>query len=701
MELLDCRRLTGPNLLWDRPSVVMDIACEPDQVPGIRARLEAEVLGLHQRLGWRAPGFSARPRIGGLSLAFEGPIDRLYAGIALAEAAWQRCSGAADNVEDAMAGSIGDALEDTLAAIRERAAEEANPALLALQAAAGEHHAPFLWDDDLVSVGFGASAKTWPSRSLPPADAIDWTAARRIPIALVTGTNGKTTSARMCARILRAAGHRVGLCSTEGIRINDQVLDEGDYAGPGGARAILRHPEAGAAVLETARGGLLRRGLAVEEADVALITNIAADHLGDFGSRSLDELLEIKWIISRAVRRGGTLVLNADDARLVEQARDYAGRIAWFSLDPDRRDIEFRPDDGWLIRERDGRRERLCRIDEIPLTLGGAARHNVANALAAAAVCSQLGVGAEAIAAGLTGMRQDDNPGRGNFYTVNGARVIVDFAHNPPAMAAIAALVAALPAERRLLAFAQAGDRTDELLREYARRGWALAPDRIIISELAKYARGRAPGEVYGILRDELIRCGCPPEAVLHVDTEPEALEHALAWARPGDLLVMLVLADAAAVRARLTAPDSPTRPHLNESAEHTLGALEMSKPATDAILVYGLDACDTCRKARNWLKRFDIGHEFVDYRANPVAPEILKDWAARLGGWDKLINRASTTWRQLPESRKSPATDPEWTLLIKEHPALVKRPVLVTADGVVSVGFGDNAWKLRFGMKK
>jgi cyanophycin synthetase len=545
MELLDCRRLTGPNLLWDRPSVMMDIACEPEQVPELRVMLEAEILAMHEHLGWRPCDFSARRRIGGLSLAFDGPIDRLYAGIALAEAAWQRCSGAANAMEDA--------IEDAIAAIQDRAAEEGNPPLLALQAAASENQAPFLWDDGEVSIGFGASATTWPSRSLPQADEVVWTAGSRIPIALVTGTNGKTTSARMCARILRAAGRRVGLCSTGGIWIDDQLLHEGDYAGPGGARSILRHPEASAAVLETARGGLLRRGLAVEEADVALITNIAADHLGDFGSRSLDELLEIKWIISRAVRRGGSLVLNADDARLVEQARNYAGRIAWFSTDPDRRDIEFRPDDGWLIRDRDGRPERLCRTDEIPLTLHGAARHNVANALAAAAVCSQLGIGAEAIAAGLTSMRQEDNPGRGNLYTVNGARVIVDFAHNPHAMAAIAALVAALPAKRRLLAFAQPGDRTDELLREYARIGWALAPDRIIISELAKYARGRAPGEVYEILRDELVRGGCPPEAVFHVDTELEALELALAWAKPGDLLVMLVLADAAAVHARLS----------------------------------------------------------------------------------------------------------------------------------------------------
>jgi len=118
-------------------------------------------------------------------------------------------------------------------------------------------------------------------------------------------------------------------------------------------------------------------------------------------------------------------------------------------------------------------------------------------------------------------------------------------------------------------------------------------------------------------------------------------------------------------------------------------------------VTVHGLDTCDTCRKARNWLKRFEIAHEFVDYRAQRPSAETLKAWAGQLGGWDKLINRASTTWRQLPETRKSPASDPEWTLLIKEHPALVKRPVLVTADGIVSVGFSDNAWKLRFGMKK
>ena len=116
---------------------------------------------------------------------------------------------------------------------------------------------------------------------------------------------------------------------------------------------------------------------------------------------------------------------------------------------------------------------------------------------------------------------------------------------------------------------------------------------------------------------------------------------------------------------------------------------------------LYGLDNCDTCRKARNWLKRFEVAHDFVDYRANRVPPETLKAWAAQLGGWEKLVNKASTTWRQLPEARKAPASGPEWTLLLREHPALVKRPVVVTDDGVVSVGFSDSGFKQRFGVGK
>ena len=116
------------------------------------------------------------------------------------------------------------------------------------------------------------------------------------------------------------------------------------------------------------------------------------------------------------------------------------------------------------------------------------------------------------------------------------------------------------------------------------------------------------------------------------------------------------------------------------------------------AATLYGLPTCDTCRKARNWLTRFGVEHDFVDYRANPVPAATLKDWAARLGGWEKLVNKSSTTWRNLLPQRKNPGSDPEWTLLLKEHPALIRRPVVVQGDGTVSVGFTDNGFKKLFG---
>jgi len=119
------------------------------------------------------------------------------------------------------------------------------------------------------------------------------------------------------------------------------------------------------------------------------------------------------------------------------------------------------------------------------------------------------------------------------------------------------------------------------------------------------------------------------------------------------------------------------------------------------ASTLFGLQACESCKKARNWLERLDLAYVFVDLRAERQSPETLKAWATQLGGWDRLVNKAGTTWRQLPETRKVPGSTPEWLLLLKEHPALIKRPVLVTADGVVSVGFSDNAYKARFGIKK
>jgi len=561
VQFLDARRLTGPNLLSDSAGAIMDLGCDEAESATLIERWKSVIRPMLDALGWSDCELTSRRLSGGVSVAFGAPIDSLYAATAVNEWAWQ--------VIDA--GERGEPPPDfgeALAGIRAALADERNPAMLALRDEAARRGSAFLWDDDHVSVGLGRGSHTWPAREIPDARAIDWTGRHDVPIGIVTGTNGKTTTTRMATHILMGAGQSVGVSCTEWIAVNDRIIDRGDWSGPGGARNVLRQVDVDVAVLETARGGLLRRGLGVDRADVALITNIAEDHLGDFGSRSLDELLHVKWIVSRAVESNGLLVLNADDELLCAQAGAYGGRLSWFSLDPDNPVVMRHVaagGDAWVL---DGDRlvhrhgagdDTICSSGDIPLSIGGVARHNLANALSAAALTHALGASLDDIRRGLVSMSQRDNPGRSNVYEIAGVRVIMDFAHNPHALKAMFDMARGMPARRRLLAFGQAGDRPDPLIRELARRAWSIGLDRVIVSELANYYRGRNPGEVYSVIRDELMRSGARPEQVLHYDLEVDSLDAALAWARPGDLVIMLALGDPAAVRARLEALSDET----------------------------------------------------------------------------------------------------------------------------------------------
>jgi UDP-N-acetylmuramyl tripeptide synthase len=553
MEFIDARRLTGPNAVFNRIGSILDVACTPAETEQL-IPVWADIVGrMLEALDWPSAEFAVRKLEGGVSLAFSAPIDQLYTASEINEWAWAASAfelGATDEEPD---------FKEALAAVQKSAAEEANLELMWLIDEAAARNKTLLWDDDEVSVGLGRHSETWPVRSIP--DEIAWDRLRDIPIGIITGTNGKTTSVRFSKHILRETGCNVGVSSTDWIAVNERIIDRDDWSGPGGARAVLREKEVDAAILETARGGLLRRGLGVEKADAALITNISEDHLGDFGSRNLDELLDIKWVLSHAVRDSGKLVLNAEDPRLVAKAQSYDGQIIWFSLDTNndvvRRHIgqggtAFVLDGEVLVRRQDGERDEICRAGEIPIALGGAARHNVANALAAAALTSCLGASLDDIATGLRTMQQDENPGRCNVYDLDGYKVLIDFAHNPAAMAALFDMARAIPAQRRALCFGQAGDRTDELIRELARDAWAMGLERVIVSELPKYHRGREHGEVYGLIRDELLRLGAAEDQIHHYEEELESLEDALGWAQPGDLVIMLALGGARPVQQRL-----------------------------------------------------------------------------------------------------------------------------------------------------
>ncbi len=543
----DSRRLTGPNLVTDRAGAILEVELPAASGDDLVRAWEGEARHALEALNWAGETLAVRRYPGGASLAFTAPIDALYAATEVNEWAWTA----------ATARSHGDPVdaEAELARLAKLIAEEARPALLALQRAALEHGVRFLWDDDQVSVGTGTGSQSWRMDALPAPEAVDWTTIHDVPIALVTGSNGKTTVTRLVSGMIAAAGKVAGHTSTDGIKVGQDTLDAGDFSGPGGARRLLRDRRVEIAVLETARGGLLRRGLTVDRAEVALVTNIAEDHLGESAVYSLADLAEAKLVVARALGDARPLVLNADDDALVAAGAHLDCAVAWFSLDPDHPVLRRARADGAptatlrgeTIMLGDGEAERaVTTVGQVPITIGGAARYNVANALAAALVGALLRLEDRAIAAGLASLTNDPagNLGRLNVFEFGGARVFVDFAHNPHGLTALMGLGRALPAARRLVVIGQAGDRDDHAIRELARTAWLGTPDRIVVKAMPEYLRGRPVGEVTGLLLDELRRLGAREDQLDLAVGEMQSARQALAWAREGDLLMLTVHAD-------------------------------------------------------------------------------------------------------------------------------------------------------------
>jgi cyanophycin synthetase len=553
LKLEDSRRLTGANLFWDLPAAIIEVTIEGPQEPVMRA-WENAVVELLDAVGYPDEKTCYRVFDGGASLLISAPIDVMYSMCELNEVAWVSAA------HECGEGQAPDPDEE-IPRLNRLFDEERNPALLALQRAAADHDVPFLWDDDEVSVGYGETALLWTPETMPSPDDVDWKAIGSIPVALVTGTNGKSTTVRMTASIMTATGCRAGLTSTDFIRVGNRTIDTGDYSGTGGARMLMRQPDVEMAVLEVARGGLLRRGLGIERANAALVTNVAADHLGDYGINTVAELIPAKFIVRRALQHNDPLILNADDEGMVAFAASLDNTIAWFSLDP------FNPlvraslaaagtacylKNDWLCtasanESRAGARiveRRVAAVDDIPATLGGVVRHNISNALAAMSIAVALGIEDEAIRAGLAAFQGDekDNPGRGNWFEHKGIRILVDFAHNEHGMTALADAVRRVPAERVILLMGQAGDRLDKDIKDLTKAACSMKPDKLLISELPGYERGREPFVVPGVIRNAGLEAGICAETIRIFPDPKNATKQALDEALPGDLLVLLAL---------------------------------------------------------------------------------------------------------------------------------------------------------------
>lgn len=553
----DSRRLTGANLYFDASGAALETAPGLDFDAGVLQRWRANILRARAALGWADGAIVVREHASGASLAFAAPIDQLYTATEVNEWALYAALGLrADDTpldeEESPRPHVAH-FEDgeALRQLRELARAEARPVLVALLAAAHAHGVPAHPDDDALSIGEGETSRTWPLDALPATDDVPWPQLHGVPKAVVTGSNGKTTSVRLLAAMLRAHGLRSGYSSTDGLFVDGERIETGDYSGPVGARTVLRQPDVQAAVLESARGGLLRRGLVANDARVALVTNVSADHFGEYGIHSLDDLAQVKLVVAKALAADGTLVLNADDPMLVRDAPALSSpqKIAWFALDlanarargPHACGVR----DGRLVLRSDENEYDLGAIAAMPLTVAGSARYNIANIAGAAAAAHALGIAPETISAVLArfGSTHSDNPGRLQCWRLADVDALLDYAHNADGLHGLLQVAQGLRRDGRLaLILGHAGNRTDQELRALANVAVAAKPDRIWLKDIGgDYLRGRASGEVAAFLRDALLAAGMPGHALPVCLDEAEATRQALEWAQAGDLLVLPV----------------------------------------------------------------------------------------------------------------------------------------------------------------
>jgi cyanophycin synthetase len=371
----------------------------------------------------------------------------------------------------------------------------------------------------------------------------------RIPIVAITGTNGKTTVTRMIAGIFATMHKYVGMTTTDGIYFNGTLRVKGDCSGPRSAQAVLQHPDVDVAVLETARGGILRNGLGWDQCQVAVVTNVSNDHLGLDGIDSPEALARVKQVPVESVAKDGYAVLNAEDRLVAAMAEASTGGVIFFGVNPQGRVLSRHLAAGGravflrgdMITLAEGSQETaLLRTGEIPATYNGLIPFQVSNSLAAAAAAWGAGCPLDAIRLGLRTFQADEAtaPGRFNIFDVGAARVIVDYGHNPHALRAIQAALRAMTPRSAIGVIAAPGDRRDADIQELA----AIAADTfdMILVREDEDLRGRAEGEVAGLIAHtiEQHRSSLPVRIILD---EAEAVDTALETARPNDVVVLLI----------------------------------------------------------------------------------------------------------------------------------------------------------------
>jgi cyanophycin synthetase len=369
-----------------------------------------------------------------------------------------------------------------------------------------------------------------------------------VPIVSVTGTNGKTTTTRMISHILKTRGMRVGMTTTDGIYIDDNCIMKGDTTGPASAKMLLTDKSIDVAVLETARGGIIRSGLGYDLADIGVLTNISEDHIGLDGVNSLEDMLHVKSLIIEAVKSNGHVVLNADDQMVVQAAGHSKASIIYFSLQEDNLIVHKHISDGGIavflkdnyitLATGNGLLKSLS-IIQVPSVYGGKLKYNIENCLAAFSAAYALNIPLQIIERALTSFYCNEihNPGRFNIFNIRDFRVVVDYGHNLAGYASITEAVKKMGGSRLIGIIGAPGDRSDSSIHSMGKIA-GKSFHQIIIKE-DRVLRGRQAGEVSHLLMKGVLSSGLPKHAVTMIRNEDEALRAAIQNAAAGDIIVV------------------------------------------------------------------------------------------------------------------------------------------------------------------
>lgn len=483
---VELRVLTGPNLYFSRPAIKLTLDA------GAALAAEApEVLRWHNAL-----------RVLGAPVGLPGSDARAIGVAAMAAALVRRCAGTL-RIKVLAVSHPGD--DDTVI-VAFPAHYEIRSRTFAL--AVAEAFAAICTGTPVRRALAGVGPAVRAVEAGPEILAIK----PRIPVVAVTGTNGKTTTTRLIAHLVRAGGRTPGWSSTDGIYIDGVEVESGDWSGPGGAGRVLSDPSVQVAVTETARGGILLRGLGTAANDVSVVTNISADHLGLLGVHTVEQLAEVKSVIVRVTKPTGWCVLNAEDPLVVDMRRLTRARLWMYATDPTNPHLVEALEAGgraitvidgnMVVLQRGADPVKILALQEIPLTLAGASRVNVANALAASAAALAIGVKREDLRSGLRtfGASAQHNAGRLNSYLVGDTVIILDLAHNEASLQSLLEVAEAmrLPGGDLVAVVSTAGDRTDDAIHAMGAMA-AAAADRLVIAGKSKYLRGREPGAMESI----------------------------------------------------------------------------------------------------------------------------------------------------------------------------------------------------------